>query len=77
METQTEKKYQLWVNKHSRTLRKYAGQWVGLKLGKGVVSSGKSLKQVHKNFLKAYPNEKPHLLRVPPQGKHFYILFLS
>ena len=77
MELREEKKYLLWLNRHGRLLHKFAGQWVGIKLGKGVVSAGKSLKKVREDFLKNYPNESPHLLQIPHKGQRFYILIFS
>lgn len=77
MELREEKKYLLWLNQHSRLLHKFAGRWVGIKLGKGVVSSGKSLKKIREEFLKHYPNEMPHLLQVPQRGQRFYVLMPS
>lgn len=77
MSVATEKKYLLWLNRHNRELSKHAGHWVGIKLGKGIVASGKSLKQVRQSFLRRYPNDQPHLLQVPPKGEKFYILVLS
>ena len=77
MSLEKERKYLFWMSRHKRTLNKYAGQWVGIKLGRGVVASGKSLKKVRTDFLKRYPNETPHLLQVPQKGQHFYVLISS
>ena len=77
MTLERERKYLFWMSRHKRTLNKYAGQWVGIKLGKGVVAAGKSLKRVHREYLKRYPGEIPHLLQVPPKGQRFYILLIS
>lgn len=77
MQEQQEEKYLFWVNRNGKTLRKYAGQWVGIKLGRGVVASGKSLKKVRQEFIRKYPNEIPHLLQVPQKDERFYVLILS
>lgn len=76
MELQEERRYLFWLNSHKKTLQRHAGQWVGIKLGKGIVASGKNLKKVRLDFLRRYPREIPHLLQVPPKGEKFYILTL-
>ncbi len=76
MKINEEKRYLFWLNKHSKQLQRYSGQWVGVKLGKGVVASGRVLKKVRHDFLKLYPSEIPHLIQVPPKGEKFYILIL-
>lgn len=69
-----EKRYLTWLNRHQRGLQKYAGRWVGLLLGKGIVATDKTLKGVHHKFLRLYPHKNPHFLHVPPRGERFYIL---
>lgn len=68
--------YLAWVSRHRKDLQKLEGRWVGIKLGKGVIAAGKSLKKVRRDFLKQYPHELPHLFQVPPKGQRFYILTL-
>ena len=65
MKSGSERKYLFWMNKHRHALKKYAGLWVEIKLGKGIVAFGKNLKKVRQDFLKNYPGENPHLLQVP------------
>ena len=66
-------KYTVWLNEHDDEVRKYAGKWIGIKLGVGIVAAGES-EEVYKEFKKRYPGEIPFIYHVPRTDEGDYIL---
>lgn len=69
------KKVLIKINKKSRDLSRFAGQWVAF-IDSQIIGSEKDLNKLMENVRKQYPKKEPSVLLVPRKDEGPYILIV-
>ena len=74
MEINTALHYSQWISKHSRSLVRYAGQWVAIHPERGIFASSDDAKKLYMLAKKKYSQKIPFLYKVPRLDEGPYVL---
>ena len=64
-----------WLSKNSKEVEKHSGEWIALKADKGIIASGKSLKEIMEISKKKNIKE-PTVFKVPRRDEEEFILIV-
>ncbi len=64
-----------WLSVHSKEVEKHSGEWIALKADKGIVASGKNLREVME-IAKKKNIKDPTVFKVPRKDEEEFILFV-